>query len=222
MMPGDDPELEIPRRMAPGWMITFADLLSLLLAFFVLVFATTTMEQKDWQRVVQPISAYLPGRTIAAPTVVAPVPAPQARFDPAYVSILLERLVADAPDLAGARVRREQHAVVLTLPPEMGWIGQATPPLADLARLLSGLDNRVEILAHAGTDPSPHALAVADWRRALQLGQSVAGELTRLGYNRPITASGTADLPGGPHARQIDIEIDDVTADTAEAGHAAP
>src|SRR3984957_11140573 len=115
MMPFDDPEPEIPRSMAPGWMITFADLLSLLLTFFVLVFATTTVEQKDWRRVVQPISAYLTGRTITAPKVAAPVPAAQAKLDLTYVSTLLDRLVADVPPLAGSRVSRDEHRVVLTL-----------------------------------------------------------------------------------------------------------
>jgi chemotaxis protein MotB len=219
MMPFDDPEPEIPRSMAPGWMITFADLLSLLLTFFVLVFATTSVEQKDWQRVVQPISAYLTGRTLAAPNVAAPVPTVQAKLDLAYVSTLLDRLVADAPALAGSRVSRDEHRVVLTLRPGGAWIGGAPPPLADLARLLSGLDNRVEIFVHGGIDPSPHAPPVADWRRALQQAMALAAELNRLGYARPLGASGTADLPGGPQAAQIDIEISDVIA---EAGHGAP
>jgi chemotaxis protein MotB len=219
MMPYDDPEPEIPRSIAPGWMISFADLLSLLLTFFVLVFATTSVEQKDWQRVVQPISAYLTGRTIAAPNVAAPVPTAQAKLDLTYVSTLLDRLVADAAALAGSHVSRGEHAVVLTLRPGGTWIGAPTPALADLARLLSGLDNRVVIFVHGGTDPSPRAAAVADWRRALQQSTAIAAELTRLGYARPLGASGSADLPGGPQAVQIDIEISDIAA---EALHGAP
>jgi|HubBroStandDraft_1064217.scaffolds.fasta_scaffold00147_9 chemotaxis protein MotB len=209
MIEFDDPELETPPGMAPGWMITFADLLALLLTFFVLVFATASVDQKDWQRVVQPISAYLTGRTIAAPAVAPPAPANPARDDLAYVSTLLDRLVADVPALAGAVVAREEHSVLLTLPPGAGG---AAPPLADLARLLAGLDNRIEILAHGGTDPSPHAAPLADWRRALEKGLAVAAELRRLGYARPISASGTADLPGGPPAVRIDVEIDDLAA----------
>ncbi|MEI9983003.1 MAG: flagellar motor protein MotB [Aliidongia sp.] len=218
MMPFDDPETEPRRSMAPGWMITFADLLSLLLTFFVLVFATSTIEQKDWQRVVQPISAYLTGRTIAAPKVTTPTPA-AARLDLAYVATLLERLVADVPALAGSHIARSDHAVVLTLKPGVSWIGGTAPPLADLARLLSGLDNRIEILVHAGADPSPHAEPVAEWRRALQRAVAIAAELTRLGDARPLAASGTVDLPSGAQPERIEIEIDDVAA---EAPHAAP
>ena len=219
MMPLDDPETAPRHSMAPGWMITFADLLSLLLTFFVLVFATTTVEQKDWQRVVQPISAYLTGRTITAPNVAAPETA-QAKLDLAYIATLLDRLVADVPALAGAQLVRGEHALVLTLPSGKSWIGGAAPPLADLARLLAGLDNRIEITLHGGTDPSPHARPVEDWRRALQ---------ERLGDRRRTgPARRDAALRGQRHGRpgrrprsaeRIEIEIDDIAT---EAPHAAP
>jgi chemotaxis protein MotB len=217
MPPFDDPGPPIRRSVAPGWMITFADLLSLLLAFFVLVFATTTVEQKDWQRVVQPISAYLTGRTVAAPDVSAPGPAGASRLDLSYVSTLVERLVAQTPSLAGSAVSRRDHALLLTLPPGTARPGGAA--LAGLARLFAGLDNRIEITAHGGTDPSPQAAPVADWRGALQQALAVAAELARLGDAHPIDASGMTDLPGGPQAVRIDIEIDDIAA---EAGDAAP
>jgi chemotaxis protein MotB len=223
MMPFDDPDtasepMAPARSMAPGWMITFADLLSLLLTFFVLVFATSTIEQKDWQRVVQPIATYLTGRTITAPNVATPDQA-EARLDLAYLATLLERLVADVPALAGAQVVREEHALRLTLPSGRSWIGGPAQPLADLARLLAGLDNRIEITLHVGIDPSPHADPLMDWRRALHGASAIAAELARLGAANPFDASAAVDLPGGPGAERIEIEIDDVAA---EASHATP
>lgn len=216
MQPDEEP---LPSRsIAPGWMITFADLLSLLLTFFVLVFATTTMEQQDWQRIVQPISAYLTGHTVAAPKVVTPAPSPPARLDLSYVETLLDRLVADVPPLAGTQVTREEHTIVVTLRSGLDWRRGAPPPLADLARLLSGLDNRIEVLAHGGIDRSPRAAAVTDWHRALDQAQAVSAELARLGYAGVIDASGSADLAGDAQALQIDILIFDRAA---EAGRAA-
>jgi chemotaxis protein MotB len=217
MPPLDNPELESPRSVAPGWMITFADLLSLLLTFFVLVFATTTVEQKDWQRVVEPISAYLTGRTMTAPTIL-PAPEARARLDLSYVSTLIDRLLSEDAALAGIHVSRLEHAMVLTLT-NGATSNAAMPPLADLARLLTGLDNRIEIRAHTGIDPSPNAAPIADWRRALGQAQAVATELARLGYARPVDASGMADLPDGPQAGRIELEIGDRAA---EAPRAAP
>jgi chemotaxis protein MotB len=221
MNPGDDPLVEIPRATAPGWMITFADLLSLLLTFFVLVFATTAVGPKDWQRVVQPISTYLSGRTIAAPQIAGPAP-PPARLDLAYVSTLLERLVGAVPALTGAGLERREHDVVLTLPQgrePADWVGGTPSPLADLARLLDGLDNRVEVVVHGGTDASPHARPEADWRRALGHAQDIAAALNRLGRTRPVAATGSADLPGGPQALRIEIAIGE---NAAEVEHGAP
>jgi chemotaxis protein MotB len=217
MVAPDDPLAEVPPPVAPGWMITFADLLSLLLTFFVLVFATTTVAQRDWQRVVQPISTYLSGRTVAAPEVAGPTPV-EAKLDLGYVSTLLERLVADVPALAGIVIERRDHAVALALP-DGGWIGGTPPPLADLARLLSGLDNRVEIVAHRGIDPSPQAQPAADWRRALDRADAIAAELKRLGRSGPLVATGAADLADAKQPERIEIVIDDIAA---EAGHGTP
>ena len=43
-------------------MITLADLLSLLVSFFALLYATTATDPATWNRVVKPISTYLTGQ----------------------------------------------------------------------------------------------------------------------------------------------------------------
>jgi chemotaxis protein MotB len=218
-MPGphEDWEAESPPA-APGWMITFADLLSLLLAFFVLMFATTAVEQKDWQRVVLPISTYLTGHTIAAPEASIAPPAGKARIDLDYVAALLGRLATDSPKLVGATVEREEHAVVFRLPVGMVWQGGEPAPLGDLARLLANLDNRIEIRVHGVADPAPHADPLADWRRVLTRAMAVTAELARLG-DGPPAASGAVDLVGAASDEQIVILIHDTAG---EAAHAAP
>ena len=215
--PEEEQEVESPRA-APGWMITFADLLSLLLAFFVLMFATTVVEQKDWQRVVQPISTYLTGHTIAAPEASIAPPAGKARIDLDYVAALLGRLPAASPPLAGATLEREEHAVLFRLPVGMVWQGGEPAPLSDLARLLTSLDNRIEIRVHGVADPAPHADPLADWHRVLTRSLAVAAELARLG-TRPLPASGAVDLKGAAGDEQIVILIHD---SAAESAHAAP
>jgi chemotaxis protein MotB len=206
----DEPERDTSPAMAPGWMITFADLLSLLLAFFVLMFATTSVDQKEWERAVQPISTYLTGRTIqAAEVTLAPV-ADKARLDLAYLATLIE---GQAPALAGAKVERDEHAIIVSLRANAVWHGVEPAPLADLARLLSSIDNRIEVVAHVGADPSPNAVAAADWHRALDQAIAVAGELKRLGYAKPVGASGSVDLAGVPTDAQVDLRVYDMAAE---------
>lgn len=214
----DELELDPPRPMAPGWMITFADLLSLLLAFFVLLFATTTVDLKDWRRVVVPITEYLSGRSVAAPGVALPPGQAPADQGTGYVEALLQHLIAASPGLQGATVERHEDALVLTLPPAA--LAPEGHPLADLARLVEGLDNRVEVLAHAGIDRSPNAVPEADWQRALGTALALAREIDPAGQGRRIAALGTVDLPDGPAARRVEVLIYDTAA--AGDGHAAP
>ena len=118
-MSGFGPEIEQPptRPRSPGWMITFADLMSLLVSFFVLLFATTTVEQSNWERVVQPISEYLTGHRLAGKGAAEVPPPAKARLDLGYAAALLDKLLADQPALKGATVRHEEHRLVLRLPP---------------------------------------------------------------------------------------------------------
>jgi chemotaxis protein MotB len=212
-------EREIDHRPpAPGWMITFADLLSLLLAFFVLMFATTAVEEKDWQRVVVPISTYLTGHTIAAPEASVAPPAGPAHIDLDYIAALLARLAADSSSLSGAAVERAEHVVLFRLPVGLAWQGGDPAPLADLARLLADLDNRVEVRVHTVADPSPHADPLIDWRRSLAHAVAVSAELARLGA-KPLPASGSVDLAGALGDEQIVILIEEAAG---EVSHVAP
>ena len=211
MMPfGCDRDQPTARPRSPGWMITFADLMSLLVSFFVLLFATTTVERRDWERVVLPISEYLTGHRLDGKGA-AEVPAPgRARLDLNYAAALLDKLVAHQPDLAGTAVRHEEHRLVLRLPaqPIAHWTDTEKPPLAGLVRLLTNVENRVSVTAHRGTNPAPGAEATHDWIEALAAADTIAATLRHLGYPHPLPAGAMIDLADGGHTR-IAVAIED-------------
>lgn len=209
------------RPRSPGWMITFADLMSLLVSFFVLLFATTTVDRHDWERVVLPISEYLIGHRLQGKGA-AEVPVPgRARLNLNYAGALIDKLVADQPLLAGTEVRREEHRLVLRLPaqPIAHWADADKPPLADLARLLTNLENRVGVTAHRAANPAPGDEPTHEWVVALGAANSVAGALRHLGYPRPLPLSAMIDLGDGGQTR-IDVVIEDQSA--GEGAHATP
>lgn len=222
MMPfGSDRDAPPARPRSPGWMITFADLMSLLVSFFVLLFATTTVERHDWERVVLPISEYLTGHRLQGKGA-AEVPAPgRARIDLGYAGALLDKLVADQPGLAGTEVKREEHRLVLRLPaqPIAHWTDNDKPLLADLARLLANLENKVGVTAHRGANPAPGAEPTHDWVVALAAANNVAAALQHLGYPRPLPLSAMIDGGDGGQTR-IDVVIEDQSA--GEGAHATP
>jgi len=218
---GADQDQPPSRPRSPGWMITFADLMSLLLSFFVLLFATTTVERRDWERVVLPISEYLTGHRLEGKGA-AEIPAPgQARIDLGYAAALLAKLVADQPALAGSELQRDEHRLVLRLPaqPIAHWTDNDKPLLADLARLLANLENKVGVTAHRGTNPAPGAEPTHDWVAALAAANTVAAALQHLGYPRPLPLSAMIDGGDGGQTR-IDIVIEDQSAE--EGTHATP
>jgi chemotaxis protein MotB len=224
---GPSPDEPAARPRSPGWMITFADLMSLLVSFFVLLFATTTVERHDWERVVLPISEYLTGHQLRGKGA-AEVPAPgRARIDLNYAAALVGKLVADQPALAGTELHREEHRLVLRLPaqPIAHWADTEQAPLADLARLLTNLENRVSVVAHRGTNPSPGAEANHDWILALAAAGTIADALQHLGYQHPLPQQAMIDLADGSQTR-IEVVIEDLAPADAKAeagsGHATP
>ncbi len=60
---GDDNK-DSSRGMAPGWMATFADMMTLLLCFFVLLFAMSTTQQETYKELVQSLRSALGAQTV--------------------------------------------------------------------------------------------------------------------------------------------------------------
>ena len=198
----------------PGWMLTFADLLSLLLSFFVLLFATTSINHQDWVRVMQPITLYFGAKPGAAPgKLAAPPLPPAATLDMNYLTATLRQLVAQDPALADAAVHGDDHHAVLTLPAALVPCHHAVDPghrLAGLATLLSNVDNQIEIIGHVGLDPTA-TVGPEAWIGALDFADRVAGVMTAAGISRGMEHSGRADLPGGRNACAAEIVLHDVT-----------
>jgi chemotaxis protein MotB len=225
ILPGSDGDQPPARPRSPGWMITFADLMSLLVSFFVLLFATTTVQQRDWERVVQPISEYLTGHRLEGKGAAEVPQAGRARLDLAYAAALLDKLLADQPVLAGSQVRREEHRLVLRLPPApvAYWADTDNPRLTDLVRLLGNFENRVDIIAHRAANVAPGADASREWTTALRSAETMAGAFRQQGYTRPLAVSAMIDLVDRDPTR-IEIAIEDRAAEDKPGtdDHATP
>lgn len=124
-------ELLPPESFAPPaqpvWLISFADLISLLLCFFVMLFAMSSIELQRWKAVVVSTGNSYQGPD-ASPRSDASQPwlrragqsiagaAIEAGADLDYLAAVLERRIVDDPDLAGAAVTHRPGALVVSLP----------------------------------------------------------------------------------------------------------
>jgi chemotaxis protein MotB len=196
-----------PPAVGPGWMITFADLLSLLLSFFVLLFATTTIDHGNWTRVMRPVSLYFGAKPPVVPGPATPAAAPQAELDVAYLAVALRQLAAQDRNLAGASVTEEDHRTILALPPQLlpcRGARAAAHAFDGLATLIGNVDNRIEVLGHGGIDPTAKIGPVA-WLDALAVADRIATELEAAGVAHALDRGGSADLPGGSSTCAADI-----------------
>ena len=207
--------------VTPGWMITFADLLSLLLSFFVLLFATTSIDHADWRRVMQPVTVYFGAHPAPAPGFALPAPPASAAIDMTYLTAALRQLAVRDPNLAGAQITLEDDRAVMILPAAQVPCGQRRilpKSFAGIAALLGDIDNRIEVVGHSGIDPTG-AGGPENWDRALSTADAVAAALTGAGVTRAIDASGQADLPGGQNACAADIVFYGDSGSTGGGGH---
>ncbi|MEQ9333354.1 OmpA family protein [Thalassobaculum sp.] len=191
----------------PSWLVTLVDLVSLMLAFFVMRFAMTTIDSPSFDATAASISVAL-GKTVTTVEESAP-PQPLGveterrgpGFRLSYLEPLLAAKLARDPVLRSARIERSGDRLVIGLPSDLLFeTGQAslTPAagmsVAELATALTTLPNRIEVLGHA--DPRPMAGGgPLGSNRALSLARAdaVAVALVEAGLQRMPLAAGMGD-----------------------------
>ncbi|MFZ5789702.1 MAG: flagellar motor protein MotB [Pseudomonadota bacterium] len=199
------------RPIAMPWLITLADLVSLLLCFFVMLFAMSRVEASRWERVFGvavrdevPMSAEPQGDRDAARNAAA---APEAR-DANYLLALIAERVARAALPIPVTVSRAPEGVVLAMPAAALFpsrpgrrVGAAAERLAPLAALLSSVPNRIAIAVSA-----PDAREAEAWRRALARGQAAADAMANAGLDRIETVEVRSFGPGKPQVAVLVLD----------------
>lgn len=191
----------------PGWLMTFVDLVSLLLAFFVLMFAMSAPDRNQWQRatgsIVEALGGAMVMRDVAPPdrSSMEPAQVSPRGLDLGYLERLLGEKLAAAPELGTARLRRFDGRLVLSLPNELLFAGgDATLSAAGRAAVFAlsvALDtvvNRLQVRGH--TDPRPLAPGGrfnSNWELSLARALSVAEAMRAAGMRKPVSVRGVAD-----------------------------
>ncbi len=201
--PAPPPMLAPPRRKddSNAWMVTFTDLVALLVTFFVMLFAMSTVKIHDWQNLTQSLRQQLNtvGDTqTAVPLLRMDMPSPDAApgTDLDYLAGLLRAQLANAPVLSGASVRREQDRIFVSLPASLLFEGgdyalapSAARAVFELGGVLRNISNRIEVAGHADPRP-PRSRYPSNWELSLLRAHSVANALREAGYDGRVIARG--------------------------------
>lgn len=193
-------DAEPPVEIRTSWMLTFADVVSLLLTFFVLLFALSGVQAERFRGVADALSRTLNPTLAAAPAAsairnVARAPA-EPGADLGYLASLLEAVLRDAPTLKAARVTLEDDRLLLSLPGEAAF-APASPMIAPgaraavtaLAEALAGIDNRIAVLV-AGEGNAPGYGSAVEF--SLARAASLANALRAGGIGKPLRATARA------------------------------
>jgi chemotaxis protein MotB len=192
----------VPTRS--NWLVTFADLIALVLAFFVMMYATHRVEQGEWQSMVKSRSRSLNAQaeiqqTPSAASNVRLISRPTA-MELSYLEALLRGLQRSEPLLSKILLHRLDDRLIIALPGNLLFhpgradpMEEAAKRLAVLANVLRNVSNRIDVFGH--TDPSPVVGHVfeSNWELSLARAEMVATMLQTAGYPRKLGAFGLAD-----------------------------
>jgi len=202
----DRPTLSDPqgqkRRSEARWLITFADLAAVMVAFFVLLFAMAEVDSDKWEGAT--ISFDRQFRISEASVTPRPVETANVtqRLEPAALDLrYLERVVGE--QLTSEETLKEMRMVVgpdrlaLDFPGELvfanGRVGVSVAgrqSLFILGGLFAGIDNQVAVVGHAAPEAATEGQTKIDWELSLVRAARIARALRTAGYSRAIEVQG--------------------------------
>ncbi len=200
------------------WLISFTDLICLMLGFFVLAFSMSEPVTPRWQALATSLATRgIDGRRGAIFNIAMLDARSPINLD--YLANLLRGQFSGNPDLAGVNAARQDDRVVIGLPDDSLFEGDQTrfsergrQILFVLGGVLGRIGNRIEITGHAGLE-RPGAETERDtWELSLARAVAVGTALRQAGYQRHLVvrsmATDSARMTGT--ASLIDIVVRDL------------
>lgn len=183
---------------ASGWLLTLSDCMLLLLTFFVMLFAMSSVKNDRWRDFAQSIAGALRPLTALDPRAL-PKPSAEAvsvggKRDVGYLAGLFAGMIAREPALAGYTLAHTDEGLTIR-PTTLLWQDReaAVAPLgrAALTMLVDRLrlvENTLIVRVHAPLDDDAFA-------RHMRRGLALADALREAGIGRetPVLAVGVAD-----------------------------
>lgn len=218
----------------PLWLITFTDIMALMLTFFVLLYSMSAPDQEQWEKMTDAISEgfskfYSP-ENYSGPqdTIEIEKIGMSQALNLDYLKSVVTQAMAEDEKLARLVIIPQRDRLIISLPHDLLFeVGKAEVSvegkqvLFSLSSLLERIRNRMEVIGHADPQPiqDPAGEFASNWELSLARAANVAAVLESVGYSRPITVRGLSsarydELKGDfpeqellAYARRVDIVI---------------
>jgi chemotaxis protein MotB len=193
-------------RKSGAWMITFTDLLSLMLAFFVLLFSMKQVELESWRSFVEGMSDQLnPANEWTDPGKVADKTIGRVNIrrasDLGYLQAVFEDKMRKHDELAGMYIHRLDDRLVISLPENMlfpsgsATISETGKAATEVLSAVFGLLlNRVDIVGYSDPEPiTDQTRFQSNWDLSLSRAMAVANAFIASGYGQKLRIVGRGD-----------------------------
>ena len=204
------------RHTDARWLITFADLAAVMVAFFVLLFSMAEVDSDKWEgattafdRQFRISEATVTPRPVESANITQRVEEPA--LDLRYLERVFGEQLNDYEALRDVRMAVSPDRLALDFPGELvfasgrsGVSVSGRQSLFVLGGLFAGIDNRVAVVGHAAPEQTVEGQSEIghreiDWELALVRAARVARSLRSAGYDRPIQLQGRSGSRfGGP------------------------
>jgi chemotaxis protein MotB len=211
-----------PQKSSGVWLVTFADISALLLAFFVMIFSMSTLELDKWEAVISRLTKGDPDAIQLRPAPVSENSIPTVDIPPAlplgYLARVLNEKLGDASLAGKVQIHRLDQLIVVSLPTQALFLpGKAdlTPDAREaifqVSSALSQIGNQIDIQGHTAPPADDSPGTDWKWRLSLARAAAVGDELKRVGYRGNPVILGLADSryryldPDMPEKRRLEL-----------------
>jgi len=208
-------------KSSTNWMLTFADLLSLILTFFVLIYAMSALEGSKFREISASLSQKLnptfkvEEETPAADKGIKRIDVPVA-INLDYLTAIITDKFKDSKKLRSAfTIRNEEDKIIISLVGAIAFdegksdlTQEGTQALFFIGGILQTIGNHIDVFGSLADDGD----SAANWELSLNRAVVVSQALRNMGYAYKITSFGQAPVTfvgekSEAASRHVDIVI---------------
>lgn len=186
----------------PLWLITFTDIMALMLTFFVLLYSMSVPQEDKWDDIIQSLGNGFSKFTSPPQSagVQDSIPIEQLNLSDAlnldYLRGILQQRIESDEALKNVILITQNKSVIISLPQELLFESGETQvntagkrSLFALGGMLERIHNRIEIIGHSDPRPNPNS---SNWELSLARAIEVSNILRQVGYKREMITRGTS------------------------------
>ena len=181
------------------WLLSFTDVMALMLTFFVLLFAMSHPKEDEWKEFTNTVQdnfnkfyGQTANRGMQDTVSIQKIDFSRA-LDLGYLKTLMETLLREQESLKNVVIYPQPGKLIISLPedilfePGSDVLGDnATKALFTLAESLGRIKNRVEIVGHTDPRPIETERFPSNWELSFSRAIRVGADLASYGYDKPM------------------------------------